>query len=137
MVLTILLSELSLLGQPTTSPELPLARALSRCRKSLRDRDRIYGDEFERWRCDPQETHWLYPSFPPSCPFRNLPNPVSSTRSIASRMRISRTTRAYRIAATLERFKTFVSEGILLRTAETGTVDIQLQLGDRVGDRDS
>jgi hypothetical protein len=36
----------------------------------------------------------------------------------------------YRIAASLPGFKTFVREAIVLRTAETGTVNIQLQLGD-------
>ena len=35
----------------------------------------------------------------------------------------------YRIAAALSGFKTFVREAIVLRTAETGTVNIQLQLG--------
>lgn len=35
----------------------------------------------------------------------------------------------YRIAAALTGFKTFVREAIVLRTAETGTVNIQLQLG--------
>ena len=37
---------------------------------------------------------------------------------------------AYRIAAALAGFKTFVREAIVLRTAETGTVNIQLQLGE-------
>jgi hypothetical protein len=36
----------------------------------------------------------------------------------------------YRIAASLSGFKTFVREAIVLRTAETGTVNVQLQLGD-------
>ncbi|PYR01921.1 MAG: hypothetical protein DMG00_30185, partial [Acidobacteria bacterium] len=36
----------------------------------------------------------------------------------------------YRIAAALPGFKTFVREAIVLRTAETGTVNIQLHLGD-------
>lgn len=39
---------------------------------------------------------------------------------------------SYRITAALPGFKTFVREGIVLRTAETGTVDIQLQVGDLV-----
>jgi len=37
---------------------------------------------------------------------------------------------AYSIVAALPGFKTYVREGIVLRTAETGTVNIQLQLGD-------
>lgn len=35
----------------------------------------------------------------------------------------------YRVTATLQGFKTFVREGIVLRTAETGTVNIRLAIG--------
>jgi hypothetical protein len=48
----------------------------------------------ENWRGGPEENPWLFPAFPPSCPFRTLRSSVSSSRHIARSMRICRTTRS-------------------------------------------
>ena len=41
-----------------------------------------------------QDLAWLYPGFPPACPFNRVRGSVSSSRHLARSMKISLTTRS-------------------------------------------
>ena len=69
--------------------------SLTKCRLALSSMPlskAFSAGRVEDWRGGPQDIPCLYPGFPPSCPFRNFRDSVSSPRLLKRSMRISRTT---------------------------------------------